>query len=550
VCTVLDTMHVRSPLLAPVSLLALIAACSSGAAPPPVGNDAGKTGSGTGTSAGSGSGSSVKGSGSGTGTVDSGVSFPVAITYAPKGCSYQVEPPAKLAYTGAVLDDTTSAGPAATAAPIRVRLGLGGNTTEGAAGYADPTTTAAFTWETGAANHAARVKLGTSATALTTVQSGYSWTVPATLLGSAVYLHEVHVCGLTPATTYYYQVGGGAPGQEIWSATQSFTTVPATGAITVGISGDARDTVGTWQLLNQRMKTLGVSAHLFTGDIVLTGSDESLYTTWLDAIWDPTAPDGGPSTGPFLTLGEQLFIPVAGNHEAESSVFFANFAVPGSGQYAKTFGSYNIGAGHFVFIDDAHIAAVVAGSDDPEADAQVAWLNQDLAAANADRANHPFIFVLSHRGLFSTSNHQSDSDVLEARSTLAPIFAKYSVDAVFNGHDHEYERTQPIVPGSPVTGAPTVASGTTQGTVYVICAGAGAQPYSVSPGTVAWRANQIPFGSAAASGSAQAGYVGIYQTLTLTPKSGTSPATALLNVYPLIPGGGDTTPIDTLTLKH
>ena len=54
-------------------------------------------------------------------------------------------------------------------------------------------------------------------------------------------MHQVDVCGLTPGTTYYYQVGGGAAGGEIWSATQSFTTVPAAGdPITVGVYGDAR----------------------------------------------------------------------------------------------------------------------------------------------------------------------------------------------------------------------------------------------------------------------------------------------------------------------
>ena len=62
-------------------------------------------------------------------------------------------------------------------------------------------------------------------------------------------MHEVHVCGLNPATTYYYQVGGGASGAEVWSATQSFTTVPASGTVTIGISGDARDQVSTFQLV-------------------------------------------------------------------------------------------------------------------------------------------------------------------------------------------------------------------------------------------------------------------------------------------------------------
>ena len=50
-----------------------------------------------------------------------------------------------------------------TGIPQRVRVGLGGGTTMGQPGYADPTTTAAFTWETAESDHAAKVKIGTSA---------------------------------------------------------------------------------------------------------------------------------------------------------------------------------------------------------------------------------------------------------------------------------------------------------------------------------------------------------------------------------------------------
>ena len=44
-------------------------------------------------------------------------------------------------------------------------------------------------------------------------------------------------------------------------------------------------------------------------------------------------------------------------------------------------------------------------------------------------------------------------------TTLAPIYAQYNVDAVFNGHDHAYERTYPIVPNTTnPTSDPTVVA--------------------------------------------------------------------------------------------
>jgi len=271
---------------------------------------------------------------------------------------------------------------------------------------------------------------------------------------------------------------------------------------------------------------------------VLTGGEESLFSQWLDAIWqDPN------NAGQFLTLGQLLFLPVAGNHEyifdATAEHFASAFAIPGTGAFAKSFGSYNIGNAHFVYIDDTAIANETTGTDSPQADAQIAWLNADLAAANADRTNHPFIFVYGHRGLFSTSMHSTDPDVLQARTTLAPIYAQYKVDAVFNGHDHEYERTVPIVPGSPVTGAPTAQTG---GTTYIICAGVGADPYPVGTGTVSFRAAKVAFGTAATT-DAGAGYLGVYQTLTLSGN------TALIQAYALTMAGPDPV-VDSVMLTH
>ena len=293
-------------------------------------------------------------------------------------------------YTNMALDAPVAATSQST--PIRVRVGLGGNTTFGSPGYPDPTTSAAFTWETADQETNAEVQIGTSSTALSQTYTGYVFTSPS--LGATTNFHEVHVCGLTPDTQYYYQVGGGTPGAQVWSATQSFSTMP-TGTsntpITVGVFGDARDTVSTWQAVHVRMKSAGVLMSLIPGDIVDLGEEEGDYVTWLNDIWQPTS-------GQFLTLGQQYIIPINGNHEADAPVTFANWAIPGDGPYAKTYNSFTVGSVHFTMIDDEQIAAD-EGASTPETTAQLAWIESDLAAANADRANHPFVVVLNHRGL-------------------------------------------------------------------------------------------------------------------------------------------------------
>jgi hypothetical protein len=456
---------------------------------------------------------------------------PQGYTHSPVGCPYTVTIPDTFAFTSFAPDDGTGA-----SAPIRVRVGLGGGTKAGQPDYANPSTSAAFTWETATAGHAAKVKIGTDPSALTDVHAGYSWTTPPPVgaIGAdepETYFHEVHACGLTPGKTYYYQVGGGAAGAEVWSATQSFTTVPSTGKLIVGLLGDARDQFTTWQLVNQRMRDAGVGLMLVSGDIVDIGTQESLFAKWLDSIWHDPA-----DATKFLTLGQTMMVPIAGNHENEAARFFANFAIPGDGPYAKTYASFNADNTHFVLFDDEQLAVNDVTAPTPQLTAQLAWLDADLAKANADRAAHPFIVVISHRGLVSSSRHALESDVLQVRGALLPLFDKYAVDLVVNGHDHEYERSNPVKAGSPPSGPVVVQPAGSGGTVYMIAAGAGAEPYEVGTGTAAYRATTTKFGMGTP-------YIGCYAIATLEGN------TFKVQAYGVKSAGVDD-PIDMFTLTH
>jgi acid phosphatase type 7 len=466
--------------------------------------------------------------------------------YAPLGCDYQVSPPAgtqrNLGYTHFSVDTSSAVGSSEGATPERVRLGLGGGTAAGKAGYADPTTTAVFTWETLEEDSNAKVNLGKSPSALGDVHAGYAWTAPPELGSSAFHMHEVHVCGLLPGTTYYYEVGGGAQDKEVWSATQSFTTVPATGAIKVGVYGDARDSVSTWQVVNERVKSQAVNLDLISGDIVDVGPSQAEWAQWLDAIWTtPSEKEAGVSaTGAFLTLGEQLMVPIAGNHEAESSDFYANWAIPGTGDYAKTFASFNVGNTHFVLFDDSPMAAAASPTAlSAEAQAQLAWLESDLAAAESDRTAHPFIVVMNHRCLFSTSTHAQDPDVLVVRAVLAPLFDKYHVDLALNGHNHEYERSFPLNANAsnPKSNDVVIQSDPTKGTTYVVNAGAGADAYSANSFPAAYRKLSWAYGSTT-------GYIGCYGILQLDGR------TLTMTEYGVKGAASSDDVIDTLTLTR
>jgi hypothetical protein len=72
---------------------------------------------------------------------------------------------------------------------------------------------------------------------------------------------------------------------------------------------------------------------------------------------------------------------------------------------------------------------------------QVRWLRQRLGEFRAD-PGIDFIVVFFHHCAFSTSSgHSSDGGV---RNALAPLFAEFEVDLAVQGHNHTYERSNPI----------------------------------------------------------------------------------------------------------
>jgi hypothetical protein len=338
----------------------------------------------------------------------------------------------------------------------------------------------------------------------------------------AANMHEVHVCGLTPGTTYTYEVGGGS-GDGVWSAPQQFTTLPASGAITIGVSGDSRDSASVFQMVQERMRDQAVAMQIFSGDFVLWGTQESLFSQWLDATWkDPS------DSTKFLTLGQQLIVPVAGNHENSSSQFYGNFALPGDGQFSEAFFSFDLGSAHFVMFDDQELAT------EPTADvaqAAAAFIDSDLGTAEQNRANVPFLVIVHHRSEFGSGAHTNDADVIAIRNMMNPIWDKHHVDLVINGHEHNYERTQPMTgPAS----APVVQTDSTMGTTYVVCAGAGAT--AEASGTATYDAKQVSFDGTTP-------YVGVYAFMKLDAH------TLTWTAYGLQASGSDPV-VDTFTLTR
>src|SRR5581483_6102995 len=94
--------------------------------------------------------------------------------------------------------------------------------------------------------------------------------------------------------------------------------------------------------------------------------------------------------------------------------------------------------------------------------AQTAWLERTLAAARAD-SGIDWIVAQMHQCAASSSATGNGSD-LGIRATWLPLFDKYEVDLVLNGHDHDYERSFPCR-GLDAGVGTEVATGTTVNTL-------------------------------------------------------------------------------------
>ncbi|MGY4687716.1 metallophosphoesterase family protein [Petrotoga sp. DB-2] len=127
---------------------------------------------------------------------------------------------------------------------------------------------------------------------------------------------------------------------------------------------------------------------------------------------------------------------VLGNHERNSILYYRAFELPsGGGDYSKRWYSFDYGNSHFVILD----SNILESSNLYEK--QMEWLEEDLKNNNDKK----FIFVAFHHPFWTTATEYGsmEENLPEGHfntKNWLPIFKKYGVDVVINGHIHAYER--------------------------------------------------------------------------------------------------------------
>lgn len=295
---------------------------------------------------------------------------------------------------------------------------------------------------------------------------------PAAATGLTVdyYQHVAAVTGLSPATTYAYDVFvGDAAGT---SGTDRLTTAPPTGTGTVRFIafGDSGTGSAEQKTLASLMASDTFDLAIHAGDLVYGnsgGTGDASYRTYQSWFFDIYK----------AWLRRRPMFPSNGNHDSRSTTswgaaYLDVFVLPENGasgaypDHAERYYSYDYGRVHFVALDTER-----AFADPARRAAQLAWLEADLAAST-----QPWKVAYYHRAAYSAGGeHGSD---LAVRQAFGPLFERYGVQLVIAGHQHDYERSVPWRES---------ADTARQAVTYVVAGGGGAPLYSA--GQDAWTAS-------------------------------------------------------------
>ena len=258
-------------------------------------------------------------------------------------------------------------------------------------------------------------------------------------------IHEVHLTGLDPATSYSYRVGFG----DRVLPPASFTTAPPPGTPNwrMVVYGDNRSNPATHARNVEQIMKLDPGLVINSGDLVAAGPR---YEQWKTQYFDP-----------LRGLAEHVALfPCLGNHEQNAVHYYNYHSLPDDQD--EVYYSFDYGNAHFIALNsNARDAPFQRG------DPQTEWLIADLEA----HRDATWTFVFFHHPLFRA---HATRGVTAQRWVWQPIFDQYDVDLVINGHDHYYMRSRPI---GKYRGEPG------RGVYHLISGGGGAPTYPMAPKT-------------------------------------------------------------------
>jgi predicted MPP superfamily phosphohydrolase len=222
---------------------------------------------------------------------------------------------------------------------------------------------------------------------------------------------KVTFTGLEPGKTYHYDVAAAGPAGQ-----GSFKTPPlARASFQFVVFGDTRTRHELHKKVIAAIAPLSPDFVIHTGDLVANGADTAQWPLFFSIERE--------------LLRKTAFFPVIGNHERNNRQFYEFFDM------SYPYYTFNWGGAHFVVLntDVGNIAVSEVARDGFWAE-QMRWLEADLEK----NAKTDFTFVICHHPPFTAMSKRQKHD--ERMEMLVELLEKYKVTAMFNGHDHNYQR--------------------------------------------------------------------------------------------------------------
>ena len=307
----------------------------------------------------------------------------------------------------------------------------------------------------------------TSRPTVPVVEYGRTAELGMTATGPEAKLHHLRIDDLEEGTPYFYRVSARPAGQSgdtleaVGSEILTFQTAAgyetAFGFLVVG---DTQNNPVVTKAVSDLAWGHRPNFIVHCGDLVGTGSNKR---EWVHEFFSAAAG----------ILGRYSMFPTLGNHEQNAALYYDYFTMPDPEYHYQ----YRWGNTDFFVLDTNK--TITASCD------QVTWLEGALAASDAT-----WKVVYHHHPAWS-SDENDYGDTWKGSSTqgyppvqeyLVPIYEKYHVDVVFNGHIHLYERTWPI------EGGKTVGNG--KGVVYITTGGGGGSLENFAPNRTWFSSNK------------------------------------------------------------
>lgn len=221
------------------------------------------------------------------------------------------------------------------------------------------------------------------------------------------------VTGLRPGATYYYDVLRDGTG----TGAGQFVTPPASGSnFSFVVYGDTRTREDVHRKVADKAAEVSPAFVIHTGDLVADGYNYKLWPGFFQAGQD--------------LFRKTVLFPSIGNHEKNSPIYTQFFPEP------LSYYSFNWGSVHVAVMNsDISTAAATSQARERFWSDELKWLENDLKEASAAE----FRFVVLHHPPYTAMGKRQGSAKKLAQD-LAPIFERYRVQAVFSGHDHNYQR--------------------------------------------------------------------------------------------------------------